>query len=280
MKIHALICCLSLVLASTAGAQALELPGLSPAAEVTQTVGLTKITVAYSSPGLRGRQAFGTLVPYDQIWRAGANRATKITFDKEVTFGTAAVPAGSYSLFMIPTKANWTVILNKDTSGQGAFGHKKEEDVARVEVKPEAVPVRERLAYGFSNFTNDGGMLTLEWEKVRVSVPFKVATETQVAKNLTDLQDGAWRPFNQAARYQLEQKKDYDAGLKFANLSIAQNEQWFNVWTKAQLLAAKGNVKEAYPLAQKAQTLGEKNPAGFFYADEVKTALKEWKPKS
>lgn len=259
---------------------AADLPALSPAAKVTQTIGLTEVTVAYSSPAVRGRNVFGTIVPMDQVWRAGANRATKISFDKEVTFGTSTVPAGTYSLFMIPSKANWTVIINKDTSGDGAFGYKKEDDVARVEVKPESISNRERLAYGFANFTNDAGTLTMEWEKVRVSIPFKVSTEAQVAKALAEMQNDTWRPFNQAARYQLEQKKDFDAGLKFANLSLAQKEEWFNVWTKAQLLAAKGNYKEAYPLAQKAQQLGEKNPEGFFFSDEVKNALKDWKAKS
>jgi hypothetical protein len=78
----------------------------------------------------------------------------------------------------------------------------------------------------------------------------------------------------------LEQKKDYDTGLKLADASITHKEEWFNVWTKAQLLAAKGNYKDAYPLAQKAQTLGEKNPQGFFYSDNIKAALKDWKAKS
>ncbi len=256
----------------------LELPRLSPGAKVSQTVGLTDIAVEYSSPGVRGRKIWGTLVPYGEVWRTGANAATKITFSKDVSVGGANIPAGTYALFAIPQKTSWTIIFNKDFNQGGAFNYKKDLDVARVDVKPQMAPMREHLAYIFSDFNNGGATLDLEWEKVRVPIAIKTNTDAQAAANIKAAVDGAWMPYNQAARYMLEQSKDYEQGLKLVDQSLAIKEDWLNVFTKAQLLAAKGHYKEALPLAEKAKELGDKAPR-FFYADEVKKALAEWKNK-
>ena len=151
----------------------------------------------------------------------------------------------------------------------------------RAEVKPQAVPNRERLAYQIVDFNNDGGTLALEWEKVRLPVAFKVNTEQQVASSLKGLEDNGQSPYTSAARYELEQKKDYDAGLKYVDQSMKIKEDWLNNWTKAQLLAAKGQYKQALPLAQRAQELGTQAPPGrFFFADEVKKSISEWTPKA
>jgi hypothetical protein len=265
--------------ATPAVAQQLELPRLSPNAKIVQNVGLTEISIEYSSPGVHGRPIWGALVPYDVVWRAGANSSTKVTFSKDVTFGGTAVPAGSYSLFVIPSQsANWIVILSKDPNQPGTFNYKKELDLLRLEVKPEAIPLRERLAYLITDFTEDAATLSLEWEKVRISVPLKTATKDQVDANLKAYEDGAWMPYNSAARFELDQRKDYDAGLAYVEKSLRIKEDWMNTWTKAQLLAAKGKTKDACPLAQKAQQLGEKAPR-FVFAEEVKKALVEWKCK-
>ena len=104
----------ALALAAPAGAQqsTLELPQPSPAARVEQQVGVTKFSVAYSSPGVKGRQVWGQLVPYDELWRTGANAATTLEASRDFSFGGKQVPAGSYALYTIPTKSTWTVILN------------------------------------------------------------------------------------------------------------------------------------------------------------------------
>ncbi len=279
MKTFALSLFAVAALSSSAVAQQVDLPRPSPFAKVWQTVGLTEITVDYSSPAVRGRKIWGGLVPYGEVWRAGANAATKLTFSKDVTVGGTAIPAGSYALFMIPTADKWTIIINKDFNAPGAFNYKKELDVVRFDVKPDALPMNhERLAYVFNDFTNDEATLSLVWEKVRVPMSIKLATQAQVTANLKALEENAWQPFNAAARYELEQTKNYDAGLKYVDQSLRVREDWLNVWTKAQLLAAKGKYGEAYPLAQKAQTLGQKAQR-FFFADEVKKALVEWKGK-
>jgi len=260
----------------TAFAQ-LELPRPSPSAKTSVTVGLTDIAVEYSSPAVKGRKIWGTLVPFDEVWRTGANQPSKITFSRDVTIGDKVVPAGSYAIFTIPGKTAWTVIINKNWNGS-ALAYKKDADVQRVQVKPAPAPMRERMTFVFSNFDDKNASLDLEWEKLRVSLPIKAATDEQTVANIKSMEDNAWRPYTNAARYMLETKKDYDAGLALADKSIAIKEEWLAVWTKAQLLAAKGKYKDAYPIAEKAQELGKKSEQ-FFFADEVKKALVDWKGK-
>jgi hypothetical protein len=259
--------------------QALELPRPSPTAKVVQTVGLTELSVEYSSPRVNGRKIWGGVVPYGEVWRAGANAATKLTVSRDVTIGGVLVPAGSYSIFVVPQKTgSWTMVVNKNaTASTGRY--KKEEDLVRVDVKPQPIPPRERLAYGFGDFaTQTQVAIELEWEKVRLTLPVKLQTDEQVAANLKAYQENLWSPLNTAARYMLEQKKDYDAGLQLVDQSIAIREEWLNDWTKAQLLAAKGKKAEALTFAQKADELGGKGPADrYFFKDEVKKALTEWK---
>jgi hypothetical protein len=277
----ALVSCTSITtLATPVLAQTLELPRPSPNAKVTQVVGLTEISVEYSSPRVNGRKIWGALLPWGQVWRAGANAATKLTVSRDVSIGGTAVPAGSYSLFVIPQKTGaWTIAINRKPTATAAQ-YKKEDDIARVDVKPQPVALRERLAYGFSDFAVQSHVaLDLEWEKVRLSLPIKLGTDDQVAANLKSYEENQWSPLNTAARYMLEQKKDFDAGLALVDKSIAIREDWFNTWTKAQLLAAKGKRQDALALAQKADALGDKaTPAErYFFKDEVKAAITEWK---
>jgi hypothetical protein len=267
-------------LASWPAAAQLQLPRPSPQAKVTQTVGLTEISVEYSSPAVKGRKIWGGLVPFGEVWRTGANQATKVTFSKDVAVGETPIPAGSYSFFAIPSQSAWTLILNKNFNQSGAFDYKKELDVVRVQAQPKPIAHRERLAYLVAEFTDDAASLDLEWEKLRISLPIKLHTQAQALTNIKAMTESGWQPYNNAARYMLESKKDYDAGLQLVEKSLAAKEHWFNLWTKAQLLAAKGNYRDAYLLAEKAKQLGEKTPDAFFLADDVTKALKDWKGKS
>ena len=257
----------------------LDLPRPSPFAKVVQTVGLTDITVDYSSPGVKGRKIWGAVVPYDQLWRAGANNPTKITFSRDVSIADKPVPAGTYAFFIIPTKGAWTVILNKkvDQAGTGR-DYKQADDVLRVQVTPKPAPFRERLAYLVTDFTDDKASLDLEWEKLRLAIPIAVQTSAQALANINGAVDGTWRTYANAARYMLETKKDYDTGMKYVDQSLALKEDWYNVWIKAELQAAKGNTKDARATGDHAYELGKKSD-GFFLEGEVKKTLEEWKKK-
>jgi hypothetical protein len=126
----------------------LDLPRPSPNATFKQTVGLTDVTVTYSSPAVHGRKIWGAVVPYDEVWRAGANECSKLTLSTPATIEGKPVPAGTYCLFLLPTKAGWTFILSKDASLRGADGYKAADDVLRVPATATTIPARERLASG------------------------------------------------------------------------------------------------------------------------------------
>jgi hypothetical protein len=242
---------------------------------VKQTVGLTDVTVTYSSPAVRGRKIWGNVVPYDEVWRAGANECTKVTFSTPATIGGKTVPAGTYALFLLPTKAGWTFILNKDTSLWGSEGYKAAADVLRVPATVTTIPPRERLAFGVLDFTDASGTLAMEWETVRVGVKFELATRAAVLDQVRALKTDDWRPYNRAARYLLDAKADSTYAMELADKSIKLKEAWENVWTKAELLAAAGKTKEALATAQRAQELGKS--AKNFNSDEMAKTISDWK---
>jgi hypothetical protein len=265
-------------LAGFAGAQsAPDLPAASPRARVEQRVGLTDFAIEYSSPGVKGREIWGGLVPYDELWRTGANRSTKLEASRDFTFVTTRVPAGSYSLFTIPGKKEWTVILNGKTDLPGTRGYDEANDVARVVVVPESAPMRERMTFLFSNTTDDGTRLDLEWAGLRVSMPLGVDTAQQVSTNIDDAIAEAWRPHFASARYLFETGGDLDKARDYIDTSVDIKPTWWNTWWKAQILAKQGKKEEAVASAIEAQKLGAgDNIYEGFFAGQVKKSIAEW----
>jgi hypothetical protein len=282
MRTSILLQCLSVASLALVAAPALadlELPHPSPSAKVGVTVGLTDITVDYSSPAARGRKIWGGVVPWGQVWRTGANLTTKLTFSKDVVIADHPLPAGSYAIYTIPNQTSWTVIVSRDIDKPGNV-YKKEDDLFRFDVKPQTGPAREHMTFLFSEFDDNGATLDLEWDKVRVGFPIKAKTADQIATGIKNVSENGWRPYANAARYLLDSKGDHDTAMKLVDQSIAIKEDWFNDWVKAQLLASKGQYKAAAALGDKAQTLGQQKPDQFFAAPDVKKALAEWKTKS
>lgn len=259
---------------SVAQAQ-LQLPQPSPKASVMQQIGLTDITIDYSSPAVKGRKIFGELVPFNQVWRAGANAATKITFTKDVTIEGANIAKGSYSIFMIPTATVWTVIINKDANAS-TDARKDENDVVKFTVTPTATNHTERLQYSFANFNEEVTAVNMAWENTMITFKVNCATSKQASENIDKALGSTWSQYNNAARYYYDQK-DYNKALEYVNQSLGLSNQWFNNWVKAQILAAKGMNKDAYAYALKAKELGDKNPEGFFFKTQVEKALEDWK---
>ncbi len=145
---------------------------ISPKASITQTVGFTDVTISYSRPGVKGRKIWGGLVPYDKVWRAGANEATKITFSTDVMIEGKKLAAGSYGFFTVPGKDEWTLIFNKVADQWGAFEYNEAEDALRVNVKPEKSNFTEWLRYEITKTSDSTAVISLEWEKLKV--PFKI----------------------------------------------------------------------------------------------------------
>lgn len=253
----------------------LQLPRPSPGATVTQTIGLTDVTVSYSSPGVKGREIFGGLVPYGELWRTGANASTKITFDRNVSIMDNEVPAGTYSLFTIPGETQWTVILNKNENAS-AGSYAESDDLLRINVSPETCDARERMSFMFANYDEDKGELWLEWDKTRIRFQIDVNTDKQARENIDSYLGSTWRSYASSARYFLDQNKELDKGMEYVDQSIALDENWFNVWTKAELYKAMGNMTEASKYAMKAKELGDQ-ASNFFWKDQVYAAAEEWK---
>ncbi len=276
---------LSLTLATSALLAApafadLELPAPSPAAKVAQRVGITDVSLEYSSPAVDGRKIFGTLVPWDKAWRTGANSPTKITFSREVNFGGKDVAAGTYAIVTIPGEKGWSIILNKDlTINTADHTYDPKDELVRVRATTSAIPLRERMLFVFGNTKDDETSLDLEWEKLKVSVSIKVATGTHVAASIKTTLDAAWRPYAYTARYLAEKKQDYAAATDAIDKSLALRAMWFNNWIKADILHRQGKHEDALKFAAIAKELGDKDLPGFFYKDQVEKALKEWPKK-
>jgi hypothetical protein len=274
-----------LTLLPRGAAAEVEIPRRCPKARLSQDVGLTEISVDYSSPAVRGRTIWGAAVPYGQMWRTGDNPAAKITFSREVVLAGQKVPAGAYALLVIPAPGEWTLVLNHNVDqAETSREYRPELEVTRAKVRARPTAHREHLTFLFSDFTDEDATLDLEWEKVRVSIPIKVNTRAQLAADIGSL-DSVWRSYANAARYMLETKKDYDAGLGYIDKSLALGENWHNLWLKASLLAAKGRFKDAHEEAEKAYRLGKeaseagggvRDPDGAFPETEVAKALASW----
>jgi DUF2911 family protein len=239
-------------LTSLASAQAVvEVPAPSPKARIEQRVGITDLSLDYSCPGVKGRKIWGEVVPYDKTWRAGANQPTKLTVSRDFSFGGTAVKAGSYSLFMVPGKASWTVMLSTNLTASQEE-HDAKDDVAHLTVKPVALPaLRERLRYTFDEPQDDRVMLDLEWERIRIQVPITIDTRGQVTAGIDKAIGDAWRPYLTAAGY-----------LNDADKAIAIKTGWRAEWLRAQIEQKKGNKTEAMASANRAQELG-KGDQGF-----------------
>lgn len=254
----------------------LDLPRPSPKGSATQTVGLTDISVVYSSPSVRGRKIWGEVVPFDELWRAGANECTKVTFSTPVSIEGKSVPAGAYCLFFLPQTSGWTFILSKNTELWGAGDYKQSEDALRVTAAASTVPLRERLAFAIVDFDDEKGALVMEWETQRVAVRFTTGTREKVLSQIRALKGDDWKPYNAAARYLLGAGIEPALAMQLADRSIKLKEEWNNVWTRAQLLHAAGKNAEAVAAAQRAQTLG-KASKNFFEEEDVARALVSWK---
>lgn len=267
-------------LGSSVPAQTLEVPAPSTKARVEQRVGITDLSVDYSSPAVRGRKIWGGLVPYDQIWRTGANASTKLTASRDFTFGGTAVPKGTYSVFTIPGASSWTVILNKNADAS-ADAYDQKDDAARVTVSPESSGPRERMTFVFSDTSDDATRLDLEWAGLRVSVPIRVDTAGQVMSGIDKTLGDAWRPHYQAGRYLVENNGDLDKALQYLDTSIGIKSTWWNNWWRAQALAKKGRTGDAIAAGEKALQIGKGDDTfeKFFKADVQKT-VDGWKAKS
>ena len=246
----------------TAHAQStvVDIPRASQRAEVIQRVGITNITIKYHRPLINGRKVWGGLVPYGQVWRAGANENTTIEFSDPVTIEGKPLAKGIYGLHMIPNENEWTVIFSKAATSWGSFTYDEKEDALRVNVKPQPADMHEALAYDFDEVKPDATLVTMRWEKV--AVPFHVGVNTHeivadsLHKQLRGMAQYTYEGWNDSATYFLSEKTNLEEALKYSDRSIGIEERFDNLMTKAAILDALNRKEEANTVRAKAMPLG------------------------
>jgi hypothetical protein len=256
----------------------LDLPRASQHAVVVQRIGVTDITINYHRPLANGRQIWGKVVPYGEVWRAGANENTTITFTDPVTIEGQPLDKGTYGLHMIPGENQWTVIFSKDYKDWGSFSYKKDDDALRVTVKPQTADAHNALVYDFDDVKADSTVVTMSWDKV--AVPFKVAVNVNdivtasIRRQIHGLNQYYWEGWDDAAGYFLANKINLDEALKDEDQSIQAEERFDNLLSKSKILDAMGRKDDA---AMARNTALEKGSALqlYFYARQLQGEKKQ-----
>lgn len=267
-----------LCLSASAQAQAPKLPQPSPAAKSALTVGVTDVEIVYHRPGVKGRIIWGELVPWGEVWRLGANEATTISFSTAVKVEGHDVPAGTYGLFAIPAKDKWTLILNKQPKQWGAYFYKQEEDLLRFDVKPQAGPATEWMAFTMTPASPDSAVVEMAWDTVRV--PFRVKVDvdrmvwSEIDKSLAGKPDT--ETYLTAVQYALNTEARLDDAMTWTDKALALQENFWAHEFKARLLQRQGKIDEAVQHLDKAMTLA-KGKAPQAYIDGLAKLKGEWK---
>lgn len=244
----ALLSVLALSLAPAAQQQ-LTTPRVSPHASVSQTVGLTELTVEYHRPAVNDRRIWGDLVPYGEVWRAGANENTVFETSTDVMVEGETLPAGRYGFHTIPGESEWTVIFSTVSSAWGSYSYDASEDALRVTVAPRPGPFTERLGFRFDAPDETSATLVLSWDVLEVPVRLTTDTPAIVLANMERELRGVagfyWEGWDQIARYALDTGRRTEDALAWAQRSREVRPTFANTMTVAAALDALGRAGEA-----------------------------------
>lgn len=248
-------------------AQQIQMPQASPTAKISQKIGLTDVTIDYSRPSTKGRKIFGELVQFGEVWRTGANAATVITFSTPVTIEGNNLPAGSYALYSIPGKSDWTIIFSKNTKLWGAVGYNQAEDALRFTVKPGKTGQKyETMEINFVDMTDTGASIAIKWENVRVKFRIETEVDTIVMKQIKEMviDKDPQNPglYYQAANYYFTNNKDMNQAYEWIVKSVESDPKYWTMHLKAKIELALGKKKEAIESATKSMEMAKeaKNP--------------------
>lgn len=275
-KLTLLLCA---VLISFSAQTQIMTPQPSPAAKLEQKVGLTDVTVEYSRPSMKGRTIFGDLVPYDKLWRTGANARTKITFSDAVTIDGQELKAGSYAIFTKPGVSSWEVIFYTDANGGGTPREWDDSKVAaKTMVEVYNMPMSiETFTMTFDNLSNNSGVLGMLWEKAYVGVKFEVPTTDKAVKSIEKVMNGpSANDYYAAASYYYEEGKDLNKAKEWIAKAVSMNDEAFWIMRRQSLIHAKmGDTKGAIAAAKKSLAVAEA-AGNADYVKMNKDSLKEW----
>ncbi len=260
---------LGAVLAATAQPAAaqfpiLKLPMESPRAQVSQTIGFTTVSVDYGRPAVKGRTIWGGQVPFNEVWRAGANENTVFEVTSPFTVAGTRLPAGKYGLHLIPTATTWTMILSKQANAWGSFSYNQAEDAVRFQVQPQPGSMVERLQYTMDDITDTSVTVTLRWEKLTAAIPVRVATAEialdSIAQQLRGIPYFFGESWSSAGRWALQNSKRFDLAEAWADSALVRQKSFANLRLKAALLERRGDKAgadklraESVPLANEVE---------------------------
>jgi len=254
---------------------------VSPACTVAQDIGISKIDLAFARPAVKGRKIWGGLLPFGEVWRAGANNATVITFSHAAKVAGKEVPAGTYGFFVIPNEKAWTLILNKKAKQWGAYEYKKEDDFLRWEVTPQAGAHQEYLDYRVIPVDSSAAIIELGWEKLRVSFPVAFDTKGIYWRQLEDklklAPDTDWVPWYQAAAYCQEQGIEAQKAQAWIEKSLKAQEGYRNHELAARICKDAKQLPEAQAHLKKAIDLSKPGGAPKEYTENLEKELAAWK---
>lgn len=260
-----------------------DLPKLSPLSKSENTVGLTKISLEYSRPSVRGRVIFGELVPYNEVWRLGANAPSKFTCSSDVLFpsaNNAVLPAGTYAVFAFPSEdKKWKIVFNSDTEQWGVGNYDSLKNIVTVHVTAQDCQHTESLLMEINEINTSGASLIIAWDKLKVTIPFTVDTDALAQKNIdAAIAEGKDldKVYASAANYYFNIKNDLATSLDYINKSIELNKSYSNVFLKARILYAQGDKKEALKLGKEASALAEEAGKDT-WVDYINETISSWK---
>jgi tetratricopeptide (TPR) repeat protein len=276
-KLLLLVCAISVSISAYAQ---LQTPAASPTQKIEQTVGLTDVSLEYSRPSMKGRTIYGGLVPYDKIWRTGANANTKITFSDAVEIGGSKLEAGSYAIYTKPGTQSWEVYFYSDANNWGTPQEWDDSKVA-AKVKAQVFPLPmeiQTFTMSFDDITGNSANLGIIWENLYVAVPMKFYTDNHVSASIDQVMSGpSSGDYYQAAVYYLESGKDISKAKMWIDKAIEMREQpafWYH--RQQSLIYAKaGDKKGAIKAAKTSLELAEKAGNNDYVALNTKS-LKEW----
>lgn len=258
--------------------QAQDLPAPSPSSKVEQVVGLTNASIEYSRPSMKGRTIFGDLVAYDEVWRLGANAATKFTVSTDIKIGGQNLPAGSYAVFATPSASGaWKVVFNSVLEQWGTGNYDASKNVASVDAKAVENPTTETFTMGFSNVGANGATITIAWENVRVDIPFSVATSEIAEKNIKEaIKKGEKldEVYYKAANYYLKSVGDNKQAMVHVNKGLKVSEGYKLLFLRAQIHMAMEDKAKAIKDAEKALELAKKEESGWI--PYIQGSLDKW----
>lgn len=252
---------------------------VSPPASVSQGLGLVTVKVDYHRPAVQDRAIWGGVVPFGQVWRAGANAATVITLSHPATLLGTPLPAGSYALFVLPQKDRWTWVLNRKAAQWGAYFHRIEDDVLRWDTPIRTVPHEEWLRFDLHVVDPNTLRVELRWEKVAAAFDLTFDTKGLYWRHLEETLAKAsptdWVPWFQAAQYCFQQEIHLDKAHDWVDVSLKAQSTYDNLALKARLLRRLGKTAEALEQLDKAIALAkDKTPKEYF--DGLLKLKAEW----